>query len=264
MVKRTLMVKRTKKNKKAITKRRHHKRKLRIPSRKLRKNGGGSSSPKSERILSQIVLVKNTTTSRYDPNYKSVSQLLDWFKYSNSLRNIDIYTGIPGSKKLSPIYIKKYQAISEIWGYNSSPYTNYELLSHNNYKGHSLRFFQYFSDPLMRNLKRLSQGQELLPGDTTEFLSTVYSTIDFIEESPNKDYINWYCDTVLPHFLSQSNIASLFYELADQRWQPAGPSFDDEKVLLFLSLVARLFLLLVLKKWEDMRLLLETAGIKHL
>lgn len=262
------MVKRTKKNKRTITKRRHHKRKFRIPSRKLRKNGGGgSSSPKAERLLSHIVLVKNITTSRYDPNYKSVSQLLDWFKYSYLLNNIYTYTqeeGILGSRILSPIYIKKYQVISDIWGYNSMPYTNYELLSHTSYKGHPLRIFQYFSDPLMRNLKRLSQGRELLLSDTIEFLSTVYSTIDFIEEKRNTDYINWYCDTVLPHFLGQSNIASLFYELADQRWQPTGPSFNDENVLLFLSLVARLFLLLVVKKWEDMRLLLQTAGIIRL
>jgi hypothetical protein len=230
--------------------------------RRSRKNGG-SSSPRSEKLLSQIPLLKDTITSRFDPNQKSVSQLLDWFKYANPMRNIDPYTkkSIMGSRTLSPVYINKYKAISDIWGYNSVPYTNYERLSHHSYKGHSLRFFQYFSDPLMRNLQRLSQGQELLPSDTTEFLSTVYSTIEFIEEDPKADYIKWYCSEVLQHFLSQSNIATLFYELADQKWQPAGPSFNDEKVLLYLSLVARLFLLLVIQKWSDMRLLLETAGI---
>ena len=188
---------------------------------------------------------------------------------SDVQRNIEPYTkkGILGARTLSPIYINKYKAIADIWGYTSHPYINYELLSHHSYQGKPLRLFQYFSDPLMRNLQRLSQNQELVAHDTINFLPTIHHTIDYLEgqgegegEGEGADYINWYCGTVLPHFLAQSNISTLLYELADQKWSPAGPSRDDEQVLLFLSLVARLFLLLVVKNWSEMRDLLIHAG----
>ena len=189
---------------------------------------------------------------------------MDWVKYTNPLRNIENYShthDIPGSRTLSSGYMNKYKPIVDIWGYTSHPYINYEHLTHSSYQGHSLRLFQYLSDPLMRNLQRLSQAQSLVAHDTTDFLITVYDTIDFLEQHEDADYIKWFCTIVLPHFLKQSNISTLLYELADQKWYASNPNFNDEHVLLFLSLVARLFLLLVLKKWEDMRELLQAAGI---
>jgi hypothetical protein len=211
----------------------------------------------------------DTITPRFDPNRKSPATLIEWFMRSDVQRNIEPYTkkGILGARTLAPIYMNKYKAIADIWGYTSHPYINYELLSHRSYQGKPLRLFQYFSDPLMRNLQRLSQNQPLVAHDTIDFLPTIHHTIDYLEkegEGEETGYINWYCGTVLPHFLAQSNIATLLYELADQKWSPAGPNRDDEQVLLFISLVARLFLLLVVKNWAEMRDLLNIAGFKKI
>ena len=199
-------------------------------------------------------------------NNKTVPQLMVWLQTWRKnayevIRNIEPYTkaGIYGSRTLSPIYTERYKSLPEIWGYNANPYINYELLTHHSYDGQPLRIFQYFTDPLMRNLRRLKNGRALLPTDTTEFLKHVGPVIDFLAAQGDQAYFGWFCDTVLPHFLNQGNTATLLYELATQQWQPAWPNNDDEKVLVFLSLVARLFLLLVVRDWQMMRELLAHA-----
>ena len=253
-----------------------HKLKKRII--KYRKIKGGSSPKAKEKsssadtnadsLLEKITHIKGTVTMRFHPNKKTDNQLIQWIKYlSDPNIKMPQYTnkrGIEGSGLLSPVYIEKYQVISEIWGYHANPYINYERLTHHSYKGHPLRLFQDFSDPLMRNLERLSKGEPLIPSDTTQFLSKVYSTIDFFETESEEEYVTWFCGRVLPHFLSQSNVSTLLYELADQKWSSTNPSFEDEQVLLYLSLVARLFLLLLVKGWDRMRDLLEHAGIMNL
>ena len=246
---------------------------------KRRKTKGGSSPKAREKtssadenadsLLKKISPIVGTVTTRgYNMNKKTWEQLRQWINYlGNPTRNMPQYTksrGIEGSGLLSSDYIKKYQVISEIWGYHANPYINYERLTHHSYKGDPLRLFQDFSDPLMRNLERLSQGQPLIPSDTTQFLSKVYPTIDFFERKSEAEYVSWFCETVLPNFLSQSNVSTLLYELADQKWISTSPSFDDQQVLLYLSLVARLFLLLLVKDWTRMCQLLEDAGIVHL
>jgi len=245
-------------------------RKIKGGSSPKAKEKSSSSDTKADSLLEKITHIKGTVTMRFHPNKKTWDKLIQWIKYlSDPTRNMPQYTnkrGIEGSGLLSSDYIKKYQVISEIWGYHAEPYINYERLTHHSYKGHPLRLFQDFSDPLMRNLERLSKGEPLIPSDTTQFLSKVYSTIDFFETESEEEYVTWFCGKVLPHFLSQSNVSTLLYELADQKWTPpAGPSHDDdEQVLLYLSLVARLFLLLLVKGWQKMRDLLEYAGIIHL
>jgi hypothetical protein len=242
-------------------------------ARKRRVNGG-SSPPKSDtsadKVFDKIAHIKDTITPRFYPNKQTWDKLIRWIKYlGDPTINMPQYTnkrGIQGSCLLSPVYIEKYKTISEIWGYHAEPYINYEKVTHHSYKGQPLRLFQDFSDPLMRNLERLSRGEKLIPSDTVQFLSKIYSTVTkhILTEESDAEYITWFCDTVLPHFLSQSNVSTLLYELADQKWSPSGPAFDDEQVLLYLSLISRLFLLLVIKDWKRILELLEYVGINKL
>ena len=256
------------KRKRQTRKRYMKKRKVKGGSSPKARAKASSSDTKADSLLKKITPIRDTVTPRFYPNKKTWDKLVQWIKFLvDPTSNMPQYThkrGIQGSGTLSPVYIEKYKAISEIWGYHAEPYINYERLTHHSYQEHPLRLFQDFSDPLMRNLERLSKGEQLIPSDTTQFLSKVYSTIDFFETESEADYVTWFCKTVLPHFLSQSNVSTLLYELADQKWFPAGPSFDDEQVLLYLSLASRLFLLLLVKDWQKMRNLLEYAGIIHL
>ena len=255
------------------------KRQTRKRYKKYRKISGGSSpkarekassDKKADSLLKQINPIRDTVTPRFYPNKKREDQLIQWIKYlGDPTRNMPQYTnkrGIQGSCLLSPVYIEKYKSISEIWGYHAKPYINYERLTHHSYKGQPLRLFQDFSDPLMRNLERLSRGEELIASDTVQFLSKIYTTVTkhILTEESDAEYITWFCGTVLPHFLSQSNVSTLLYELADQKWSPAGPSFDDEQVLLYLSLISRIFLLLAVKDWGRIIELLEYVGISKL
>lgn len=224
--------------------------------------------PNAQDILVTIPIYPDPTKGKFVLNRKSFEDLIMWIKTADLERNIekDIYKSntISGTGTLSQKYIDKYRPIATIWGYTSDPYINYELLTHNDYNGQPLRSFQDISDPLMRNLQRLSEGQELLPYDTTVFLRKMYSTIDKLKQDEDdgsgKDYVNWFCSTVLPHFLKQANISTLLYELADQKWLYTEDK-NDINVLLFLSLVARLFLLFAVKEWDKMRELLDYVGI---
>ena len=247
-----------------------NKRKRKIKRQKTKKIYKGGEKTAQE-VLSQIPIYNPPTV--YDMNKKTVSELMIWIQFMNTERGLDkgLYNNnktIRGSNTLSSRYIDRYKSISDIWGYNSTPYINYERLTHCDYTGtgtskgtvtviHSLRLFQYISDPLMRNITILSKGEELLPYDTIEFLRSMFSTIDFLIEHDKEEYIVWYCTIVLPHFLRQSNISTLLYELADQRWRQVGPSNDDEQVLMFLSLVSRIFLLTVRMEWIKVKELLE-------
>ncbi len=277
-----MVTRRTRYSSRKMKNRRHKLKKINGKKTQKRRKVGGGSSPKAkektkpksditaDQVLKEITPIKDTVTPRGYPNKKPWDELIRWIKYlGDPTSDMPHYTkaragGIQGSCLLSPIYSEKYKSIADIWGYSSNPYINYERLTHHSFAGHPLRLFQDFSDPLMRNLERLSKGEELIPSDTTQFLSKVYSTIDFCETESSKEYVTWFCETVLPRFLSQSNVSTLLYELANQKWTPASPSFDDKQVLLYLSLVARLFLLLLVKDWDRMRQLLEYAGIIHL
>jgi hypothetical protein len=252
-------------------KRRKYVRKIRTIIKKKHKKGGMLQAHKRQ-TLSTAQALLSTIHNYTDPDKgklvlfkKTPSDLIIWSEtmtYERGLQeNMYKDDTILGTGKLSQKYIDKYRPISDIWGYNSEPYINYELLTHADYKEHSLRQFQHISDPLMRNLQRLSEGQALLPYDTTELLSQAYGTIDILEKDKDADYVNWFCKTVLPHFIRQSNVSTLLYELADQRWRSSLVDFNDENVLLFLSLVTRLFLLLAVKEWDKMRKLLKYVSI---
>ena len=259
-----------------------YKRKRKHPSTLKRKKtikGGGSSSPRisAETILEEIPVIPDTLTQRGDEK-KTYSELFIWIRYDNLLRHIVPYTsdGILGTRTLSSKYIDRYKNISVIWGYKSHHgHTNYERLTHTTYKGQPLRRFQYFTDPLMRNLQRLSsEDNDLTDYDTIDFLKTIPDIIEFYkEQKPEPPEVTWMCDTVLPHFLKQSNISTLFWELAHIEKPPPEPTRrgntrnpppqinNDLEVLYFLSIAARIFLLLVVRKWDDMLDLLDEAGI---
>jgi hypothetical protein len=116
----------------------------------------------------------------------------------------------------------------------------------------------------MRNLQRLAESHELMPSDTIDFLSNVQTTITKLQEDDaiDKPYVKWFCDEVLHHFLKQSNVSTLLYELASQKWQPnSSPERNDYHTLVYLSLAARLFLLLIGRDWKNMKALLLEAGI---
>ena len=252
--------------------RRKHKyvRKRRTTIKKRNKKGGMLQAHKrqtlsnAEDIFSTIPIYADPNKGKFVLFKKTPEDLIIWIKTSDLDRGLqkNMYKddNILGTGKLSQKYIDKYKPISDIWGYNSEPYINYELLTHLDYKGHSLRQFQHISDPLMRNLQRLSEGQALLPYDTTELLSQAYGTIDILEKDKDTDYVNWFCLTVLTHFMRQSNLSTLLYELADQRW-PYTSDENDINVLFFLSLTTRLFLLLSVKEWTKMRELLKYVSI---
>jgi hypothetical protein len=273
----TKRIKRTKRSRSKHSRSKHSRSKRSIKSKRTRsikrkhskpKTGGMSPPPAQDEDEEQTAIEILATIPQIPfGNNKTVPQLMVWLQTWRKnayevIRNIEPYTkaGIYGSRTLSPIYTERYKSLPEIWGYNANPYINYELLTHHSYDGQPLRIFQYFTDPLMRNLRRLKAGRALLPSDTTEFLKHVGPIIDFLAAQGDQAYIGWFCDTVLPHFLNQGNIATLLYELATQQWQPAWPNNDDEKVLVFLSLVARLFLLLVVRDWQMMRELLTHAN----
>jgi hypothetical protein len=243
-------------------------RKMKGGSSPKAKERSSSADDNADRLLDKITPILDKVTPRFYPNKKTHQQLIQWVKYlGDPTRNMPQYTnkrGIQGSCLLSPVYIEKYKTISEIWGYHAVPYINYEKVTHHSYEGQPLRLFQDFSDPLMRNLERLSKGKKLIYSDTIEFLTKINKTITILKEEGEKPYIEWFCGTVLPHFLSQSNVSTLLYELADQKWYSASPSSDDEQVLLYLSLISRIFLLLVVKDWERIIQLLEYAGVDKL
>ena len=220
--------------------------------------------------------IKDPTNRMYDYK-KTPRELMSWTKdpylfLSHYDRNLDDYTdyNIGGTGKFSQrvhSYGDHYKNIAIIWGYRSSPdyrHEHYEDLTNHDYGIYPLRSFQDISDPLMRNLQRLGEGEPLLPSDTTDFLVKVYATIDTFKtaDAAGQPYVRWFCDEVLPHFLKQGNVATLLYELADQKWQPnSSPNKNDESILLYLSLAARLFLLLTIRDWERMEALLRKVGI---
>ena len=223
----------------------------------------------AEDIFLSIPVYSNPDKGRIGVlNRKSLPDLIEWIgRDMNDTEGLskDMYKDnhVLGTGKLSAKYIDKYKPISDIWVYNSTPYINYELLTHLDYNGHSLRHFQDISDPLMRNLQQLSENQAVLPYDTTVFLRKMYGTIDILkrDSDANLEYVNWFFSTVLKHFIGQSNLSTLLYELASRKWISSSPDFNDENVLLFLTLVTRLFLLLAIKEWDRMRDLLEFVGI---
>ena len=223
----------------------------------------------AEDIFLSIPIYPNPDKGRIGVlNRKSPADLIEWIgRDMNDTAGLskDMYkdNDVLGSGKLSAKYIDKYKSISDIWGYNSTPYINYELLTHSDYNGQPLIVFQGITDPLMRNLQQLSENQAVLPYDTTVFLRKMYGTIDILkrDSDANLEYVNWFCSTVLRHFIGQANLSTLLYELAARTWRSSNPDVNDENVLLFLSLVTRLFLLLAMKEWDRMRYLLEFVGI---
>lgn len=265
-------------------------RRRRKQTKRKRVRGGGSSGKQKKRksssplknaatiflAMQAIPNIKDTTSDMYE--YKNTPrELMLWVKdpylfLSNFDRHLDNYThhNIGGTGKFSqPVhsYGNHYKNIAVIWGYRSSPeyrHERYEDLTNHDYGIYPLRSFQDISDPLMRNLQRLGKGEPLLPSDTTDFLVKVYATIDTFKtaDAAGQPYVRWFCEEVLQHFLKQGNVSTLLYELADQKWQPnSSPIKNDENILLYLSLAARLFLLLTIRDWERMEALLDTVGI---
>ena len=252
-------------------------------TKRKRVRGGGGSSGKQKKKKSSSPLknaatiflamqsmpdIKDTTSDMYDYK-KTPRELIHWVKNSyrfHSNLDLDNYTdhNIGGTGKISQSYGDRYKNIAVIWGYRSSPdykHERYEDLTNHDYGIYPLRSFQDISDPLMRNLQRLGKGEPLLPSDTTEFLVKVYATIDTFKTA-GQPYVEWFCENVLPHFLKQGNVSTLLYELADQKWYPnSSLNINDEHILRYLSLAARLFLLLTIRDWERMEALLVTVGI---
>ena len=240
--------------------------------RSKHKKGGMFKASKPEKIsnaediLLTIPIYSNPDKDRIGVlNRKSPLDLMEWIgRDMNDTAGLskDMYkdNDVLGTGKLSAKYIDKYKSISDIWGYNSTPYINYELLTHSDYNGQPLIVFQGITDPLMRNLQKLSDSKALImPGDTITLIRRVYGSLELVDS--NLEYVNWFCSTVLTHFIQQANLSTLLYELAARKWVSSNPDFNDENVLLFLSLTARLFLLLAVKEWDRMRDLLKFVGI---
>jgi len=253
-------------------KRRKHIRKRRTTIKKRNKKGGMLQAHKrqklsnAEDIFLSIPIYPNPDKGKIGVlNRKSPADLMEWItRDMNDTEGLskDMYKGndVLGSGKLSAKYIDKYKPISDIWGYNSTPYINYELLTHSDYNGQPLIVFQGITDPLMRNLQTLSDSKALImPGDTITLIRRVYGSLELVDS--NLEYVNWFCSTVLTHFIRQANLSTLLYELADRKWRSSNPDFNDENVLLFLTLVTRLFVLLAMKEWDRMQDLLEFVGI---
>ena len=250
-------------------------RKRQTTIKRLCKKGGMFKASKPEKIsnaediLLSIPVYPNPDKGRIGVlNRKSLPDLIEWIgRDMNDTEGLskDMYkdNDVLGTGKLSAKYIDKYKSISNIWGYNSTPYINYEILTHLDYNGQPLIVFQGITDPLMRNLQKLSENQAVLPYDTTVFLRKMYGTIDILKRysDANLEYVNWFCSTVLRHFIGQANLSTLLYELAARTWRSSNPDVNDENVLLFITLVTRLFLLLAMKEWDRMRYLLEFVGI---
>ena len=259
---------RTKKRRKYIRKIR----KRRTTIKKRNKKGGMFKASKPEKISNaediflSIPIYPNPDKGRIGVlNRKSPPDLIEWIgRDMNDTEGLskDMYkdNDVLGSGKLSAKYIDKYKPISDIWGYNSTPYTNYELLTHSDYNGQPLIVFQGITDPLTRNLQKLSDSKALImPGDTITLIRRIYGSLELVDA--DLEYVNWFCSTVLRHFMGQANLSTLLYELAARTWRSSNPDVNDENVLLFLTLVTRLFLLLAMKEWDRMRVLLEFVGI---